>query len=121
MYESSKILTKSGYPDDQDRGGGQQPAEGQDVDLTKGEARAYHILAARLNYMAQDSPLDDAVTIEGGLQMDGKPSVAGLCKNQEVGATPQGLGPGEVGVPVAFREGGVEAPGDCGQRLGGVS
>jgi hypothetical protein len=54
MDKSVKVLTRNGYPEDESKGGME---EEPDEDLTVAEAKAYRMLAARLNYMAQDNPL----------------------------------------------------------------
>ena len=53
MDESSKVLSKNGYADDREQGG----QEDLEVDLTESEAKAYRMLAARLNHMSQDNPM----------------------------------------------------------------
>jgi hypothetical protein len=52
MNAHTKVLTKNGYEDDGTQGG-----NSDDTELNKEEARRFRMLAARLNYMAQDNPL----------------------------------------------------------------
>ena len=51
MNDSTKVLNKNGHRDVQDQGGSPE----EDVELTVSEAKTYRMLAARLNYMAQDN------------------------------------------------------------------
>ena len=53
MNDSTKVLNKNGYGDVQGQGGSPE----EEVELTVSEAKTYRMLAARLNYMAQDNPL----------------------------------------------------------------
>ena len=52
MDAATKTLTKNGYDDEE-----KDQVEEDDIGLTKEEFKAYRMLAARLNYMAQDNPL----------------------------------------------------------------
>lgn len=80
--------------------------------LTKSEAKAHRMLAARLNYLTQTNPLAP--------YLSGESSSAGRRQGEEACKVPQGFGPGQADVPVAVRRGGVEDQGVRGQRLGGV-
>lgn len=51
MDSTTKTLSKNGYDDDDKDG------PDDDNELTKEEFRSYRMLAARLNYMAQDNPM----------------------------------------------------------------
>ena len=53
MNDATKVLTKNGYPDAVEQGGQQT----EDAPLTVSEAKTYRMLAARLNFMAQDNPM----------------------------------------------------------------
>jgi hypothetical protein len=52
MGSNTKVLTKNGYEED-----GAQGGPNDDAELDKAEGRRFRMLAARLNYMAQDNPL----------------------------------------------------------------
>jgi hypothetical protein len=51
MNDNTNVLTKNGYDDDTEQGW-QRPSE----DLTAAKCKNFRMLAARLNYMAQDNP-----------------------------------------------------------------
>ena len=53
--KATKVLTKNGCDDDGPRGGGGQRHD--DDGLTATEPKKFSMLAARLNYMAQDNPM----------------------------------------------------------------
>ena len=88
MGSSTKVLTKNGYPEDPEQGGQQA----DEVPLTAGEAKTYRMLAARLNYMAQDNPFLQypAKEICGSMS---NPAVEDFAKVKRLVRFLKGLGP----------------------------
>jgi len=87
MDATTKVLTKNGY-DDEDK----DQAETGDVELTKDEFTSYRMLAARLNYMAQDNPLVQYAAKEVCRSMS-CPTVKDFMKIKRVVRFLKGLGP----------------------------
>lgn len=67
--------------------GAESADEGKEVGLTSSESRAYRMLAARLNYMAQDQPFMQLSAKEACRSMTNLRSR--LCEGQAVGAIPE--------------------------------
>ena len=61
MDDKTKVLTTNGYED------GPEQVELRETELSMEECKAFRMIAARLNYMAQDKPMA-AVSRKGGLQ-----------------------------------------------------
>ncbi len=85
MDENTKTLTKNGYDEE-----GRNEAE-EDTELTKEEFKAYRMLAARLNYMAQDNPMVQYSAKEVCRSM-ANPTVKDFAKVKRVVRFLKGLG-----------------------------
>ena len=89
---NSTALAKNGYKDD-DAKGGMETRE-----LNTDERKSFRMLAARLNYMAQDDPTIQYSAREICRKMANPTS---QDRSQEVGPVPLGYKGGRVGVPMA--------------------
>ena len=88
MNDSTKVLNKNGYGDVQWQGGSPE----EEVELTVSEAKTYRMLAARLNYMAQDNPLLQYPAKEVCRSM-ARPSVTDFGKVKRLVRFLKGVGP----------------------------
>lgn len=87
--------------------------------LDKERIQRHHMLAARLNDMAQDNPLC-AVLGQGSMQMHVEPEGSGCREGQETREDSDRTRPSEAGVPLAVRRRGLAGSSVRRHGLGGL-
>jgi Reverse transcriptase (RNA-dependent DNA polymerase). len=107
MNGDTKVLTKNGYDD------GPQDTDDPEEELSSEECKVFRMLAARLNYMAQDNSWLQFAAKEICRNM-AKPKRYDFPESEEGGEVPEGRGRSEAAVRVAERGGGQEHHGVCG-------